>query len=174
MFWSGTKATEFPVLGIKAAEMRHLIPVLRDITYTFKDLGPCGKQRFLILNYLTRIQKASENKGWALKDEDSEILLESIHKFNAVLKSLQRDAVERFLWNSTIKNHYTWHYGEQSFYINPDIVWCFGFEDFVGKIANISLSYTHGRSSDTIYSAVCAKYLLYISILMREFQEALD
>ena len=97
----------------------------------------------------------------------------------ASIKRLRKIAAEnrprkKFLWNSTVKNHFTWHYGDQSFYINPDIVWCFGFEDFVGKIANISVSCTHGRSLDSISSAVCAKYLLYMSILMREFQEAAD
>ena len=160
---------------VKAGEMRALMPILKDIAWAYKNTNPMGNERYLVLLYICRIQNVVDTSDYRLSDEKLDQLYTSVANLNNVMKVLQGDAAEKgkFLWRTTVKNHMSYHYGEDAEFTNPRITWCFQFEDFVGQVAKLACSCVAGRSLDRVPISIFERMNLLMSIMFTEASENL-
>ena len=169
--------SDFPYLRGKAAENRHLLPILTTL----------WQEKHRKDNvYERHILKAMENLETFYtildsKDEDGK----HYHHLPSNLVFDLRVAIDLFLthWenariiatapahNQTLwpvfpKHHKMWHIGFESQFESPRTAMCFGGEDFIRMQKNIAHSVRHGVALHERSKSITQNYLLGLSLKM--------
>ena len=84
--------------------------------------------------------------------------------YNALLHlSLARN-VKNF--NLTTQAHYLWNIANFSRYMNPRVIWCYEFEDFMGTLTLSGKTCVHGSPMAIIGNKVLENYLLVFNLAL--------
>ena len=70
------------------------------------------------------------------------------------------------LYNIVYKHHTFIHLCLGSYHMNPKFHWCFKSEDFVGAIAKMAHSCTHGVASTKLSTKVLPKYSILLHLVL--------
>ena len=73
------------------------------------------------------------------------------------------------LFNMTTKFHEVWHVIYFGRFLNPRMMWCYSFEDFIGKIKKAAQSCVCATQMHNILGTLVGNYILALSIELRKW-----
>ena len=152
---------DFPVLSRKAAQARHLLPVLCLLCSRKRSVTPEEKLRLIALESTERffeIIETADHVPSAAQAAEALSVTEKALRSYCALARLAIDAGKK-MWNVTTKFHYWWHAAYFCKYANPRKGWAFKDEDFVGRLARIGHACIFGTSSAQVSTPLVFKYL---------------
>ena len=140
---------DYPILGGKAAELRHLVPIVLSIWQQF--YRPRMQFESWVRDALFAMDKFYDVLSYTSADGTYPFFLPTL-KINELQSNIDQfldnylhltaHCFDRgmHLFNLVPKFHYMWHIGEQAVYLNPRVVWVYSNEDWVGRLALIGES----------------------------------
>ena len=172
--------SDFPLLKGKGAEVRHLMPILQTIWHQFAR--DTQYERFVghVLDHLRGFyvcldfRNEAGNIPFHLPEHVCAKLKSHVNQFLVFyswLAKFHMDSAEQtLLWGVVPKFHYMWHIAHESSDLNPRLSWCYGNEDFVGKLAVIGMSCRHGAAAAHKSKSLIDKYILDIVLRIIHYQ----
>ena len=157
----------WPVLKAKAAETRHLIPVLLQTAQDLNDGSSHAKHRQAALNCAVVMQKTLEQQGMFMSNAAHDCLLGYSKSFLAHYTALRTWAKQTDFWgyHCVPKFHMGGvHIPLQAKFINPRFVWTYKAEDWVGRLAKIAHSACFGTSSHMLSHKLVEKYMYLLHL----------
>ena len=134
-FFSNDKspASDNPLLTCKAAECRHLVPVLLAIWG-----GVCDRSShhdddvFVMLESLASFYDAMNANSYFLPEPVQRKVLDCVNEISIRYRHRSAEArlLEQNRWREVPKFHYVWHIALQTASRNPRWSWCYPDEDF--------------------------------------------
>jgi hypothetical protein len=142
-------AGQFPEVRLKAVKMRYFVAALRSVDWRLCTGTDKSKSRYLVLDSLTKIHTICDSPAWRLDKPTLARFRKAMITFQTSVGFLQDKAIQEgvLLWKATFKNHVAWHCLADAKYLCPRLWACYGFEDFVGIIGNLSKH----RGGETIF-----------------------
>ena len=166
--------TVFPTLKAKAAESKHLAKAMLDVLERFPVVGGewlneyrhCVRCYKLAVRMLTIID---ENDMFLSQSAGGE-LLDLTEKFQQHYHWLYvtAEAEGRYMWKFTTKLHCLWHTMYFGKWLNPKASWCFGFEDFVGRIKDSARACLHGTAMHNVCPKLVQNYLIVLHLMVTD------
>ena len=105
-------------------------------------------------------------------DEEAEYVLQEYDNFllhyNHIATLCMGAGV--FNFNMTTKFHELWHILYLGRFLSPRMVWCYSFEDFIGKIKRSAQACVCGTPMQKIPEKVVDNYLRALSIQLEQWQ----
>lgn len=166
--------SDFPRLKGQAAELRHFVPVLKDVFAKHMDPS-CRqhKQVKLMLEHCHNLESILDRFSdcYAFTVDASRSFNGSCWVIFQLTTGLANHYHERniMLFNLTIKFHYMLHLGLICKYINPRRTWCYVGEDFMKRLKHLIQASHFGASPVLVVSKVMRKYVLGLGLNMTEF-----
>ncbi|CAE7252134.1 unnamed protein product [Symbiodinium sp. CCMP2592] len=82
---------------------------------------------------------------------------------------LAKDALKRKLlkYSITQKFHLFYHFGQQSKYLTPRCVWCYGPESYLAIVKAVTASCSRGTASYQVVGKVLQKFSLAFHLLLK-------
>lgn len=167
---------QMPVLKAKAAETRHLVPVLKQIAQDLNDGSDHAMHRAATFNHAALMQRVVQHEGMFMSTHAQECLVFASSAFLAHYAALQKWAAEHDFvgYHCVPKFHMGGvHLPKQSCFINPRYVWTYKAEDWVGRVAQIAHSASFGTKSFLLSHKLVEKYelLLHLSFTRGFFDD---
>ena len=168
---------DFPLLGGKGAQIRHLVPILAMIwRQHMRDDERDDKHVEKVIDHLVSFYQClatTDRRGqhpFHLPRSIANQILKHVEQLLMHYCLLAEHSLEQepatFRWNIVPTHHYFWHLGMQAADLNPRMSWCYANEDFVGKISTIGMSCRHGQVAANRSKSLMAKYILGIILRM--------
>lgn len=161
----------FPCLtSVKAADTRHLVPVVHELCKRYVTGEERTQHRLLCAKRLTHFYEVLHmHEGVFLPREASALLFEHTKILLVHYSWLASDACARgkLNWSIVPKHHFMWHLAEQARFVHPRCTWTYLDEDFMNVIVHIA------RSSSSvgmlqIADAVVLKYRAAMQLRMQQ------
>ena len=162
---------KYPVLSsrAKAAESRHLVPVLASIFDDVCDIGREEDRRIsAMLNGLARAYEAMESKELQLSAIE---LHDFRHSLDTCLLNYRllhiaaiRAVPRQLLWNEVPKMQYTQHVSDQAERQHPRLSWCYTDEDFMNIVKVVTESCLSGTKAHRAMPKVLNKWAFGIAL----------
>ena len=142
----------FPCLStrIKAAESRHLVPILASIWDDVSDLANEEDSHIsLMLTGLSNAYEALECREQRLPRANLAAFESGLDQCLVHYRWLHSSALaaHRSLWHEVPKHHFTQHVKLQASLQNPRFCWCYPDEDFMGYVKSITESCLAGTKA---------------------------
>jgi hypothetical protein len=164
-------------LGCKAAESRHLVPVLREVWDSYADPVRVFDQHVgAVLKELTGVYSVIDWKTETghcpqfLAPGLSVKLRDHIDAFLTHMTLLEQIALDRDrplnIFHRTSKCHSLWHLGFESQFLHPAAAKTYGNEDWMGKMVKVGNSSRHAIVPEARSDAVAATYALGKSVTL--------
>lgn len=165
---------QFPRLKGQASEIRHFVPVLKDVFRAHMDhASRQHKQVHLMLEHCHNIESILDRFSdcFGLTADAAESFNGSCWAIFQLTTSLAHFYHGRniMLFNLTIKFHYMLHLGLICRYINPRRTWCYVGEDFMKRMKHLIQASHYGASPVLVVSKVMRKYVLGLGLNMTDF-----
>ena len=132
----------FPQLGVHAAESRQLLHPMLSLVRKHMNRTALDKHRIAAYEHIAAFYDVIMSAGLVLTDDEADTAAESIDKFllhyNVLSKKAHADSLR--LYGITPKFHWMWHISRFSRFLNPRVVWCYQYEDFIGRIQRAAAS----------------------------------
>lgn len=168
--------TAVPLLKGKAAEVRHLVPVLASVAWNkaqeVEDGGLKESHMAECLHNLSCFYDIVASADFFMTAEQSAEALGFIQKCFQHYAWLQQDANNPCLFQFTPKFHWAYHLGQLCRYQNPKTFWTYRQESWVGSMANLAHSCSHGTKATKLSTSLCQKYLLGFQLRINKYVEA--
>ena len=150
-----------PVFKAKAAETRHLIPVLAMIAGELNDGSPHCLNRLATLQHAVQMQKAVDQQPMFMSAASQRFLVHHSKNFlvhYTVLRQWAKDT--GFLGYHVVPKFHMGgvHLPLQCAFINPRFVWTYKAEDWVGRVSMIAHSASFGTGSHKLSYKLVEKY----------------
>lgn len=150
-----------PVFKAKAAETRHLIPVLAMIAGELNDGSPHCLNRLATLQHAVQMQKTVDQQPMFMSAASQRFLVHHSKNFlvhYTVLRQWAKDT--GFLGYHVVPKFHMGgvHLPLQCAFINPRFVWTYKAEDWVGRVSMIAHSASFGTGSHKLSYKLVEKY----------------
>eukprot|EP00974_Lingulodinium_polyedra_P113859 11023947-Lingulodinium_polyedra.AAC.1 len=98
--------------------------------------------------------------GMAKTSEEFAVFQRASESFLSSYTDLSKKSadMDQYRFNIVPKFHYMNHLVQQSQHINAKLVWCYGGEDFVGRISSLAHSCTRGTAAHLVEPKLAGKY----------------
>ena len=161
-------APGFHCLSAKAAEARHLLPVVLVLCREVNTGSDRDLHRLEALEKLTAVYKIFEDADIALTDAEVDSAMRYYEEFLLHYNALLQLAIARGerCYNFVFKLHHFWHIVDHARWINPRVVWCYEFEDFMGVLTKAAKNCRFGSPMSIIANKVLENYMLVLSLAM--------
>ena len=155
------------VLKCKAAEARHLVPIIALLLQGFA--APEFQHARAACECLQSFYMACEAASFVLTDAQANVALDTMTGFLIHYQWLNNWATEcGFLCFGMLpKCHYAKHLAEEAKYLHPRLSWTYRAEDFIGKISFMAGSCVHGTRGTKLAKKVLLKYRLYFHFALK-------
>ena len=156
----GLESGTYPKLKAKCNESKCLVKPMLLMLIKFDDGSDRAAHRIQCYQRLHRMNVIMAEGGLFLTEEAAADLLSSCEAFMQHYSWLAVKSMEAGLlrYNVTPKLHYLWHIAYFGRFQNPKAVWCYGFEDFVGRIQRVCRSCTCGTAMHKVPAKVFRNY----------------
>ena len=126
--------------------------------------------RIARLESLTSIFKCCSRNGLLIPEDEAQEMLENCEKFLVHYNWLAHFAATnlRLDYNPTVKFHMLWHICANAVFQNPNVGWCFQFEDFVGEMIKAAKGCMHGTPLRLVGRKVLENFLLVLQLRLRQ------
>ena len=157
---------DYPVLTsrVKAAETRHLVPIMSTIWANVCDRSGHDAHVLAVLQHLERFYNILDTPGYCMPAADQTSFEQSVAKilrhYRALCLAAVADGVNR--WHEVPKFHYLWHIAQQSRVVNPRWSWCYPDEDFMRVVKLIGQKCMDGTATTKVAGKVVEKWLVGI------------
>ena len=159
--------SNWPKLKAKAAETRHLIPILCQIAEDLNDGSSHAKHRYETLKQATNLQKIIELEGMFMSQTAQECLVSSSKAFLVHYSCLKVWANENnFVGYHVVPKFHMGlvHLPTQASFLNPRFFWTYKAEDWVGRNALIAHSASFGTKSFLLSHKLIEKNLMLLHL----------
>ena len=154
----------WPTLNAKAAETRHLVPVLAMLASEQPFAGPLPFQqhRAQCLRHLALFYDICDTEPMFMSQEGCRSCQQHMgaslsHYYN--LEQLAQEA--GFVgYHSVPKHHMSLHLAQQSKMVNPRFTWTYKCEDWVGQVAEMAHSCSFGTTNLQLSHKLFKKYVV--------------
>ena len=104
-------------------------------------------------------------------DEKADYMLQQYDLFLVHYNHIATLSMHRgdLLFNMTTKFHEVWHVVYFGRFLNPRMMWCYSFEDFIGKIKKAAQSCVAATKMHNIPGKLMGNYILALSIELRKW-----
>ena len=175
----GNPRSAFPLLRGKAANTRHLVPILKDIWARFARADIDYEQHVLVvlinLSRVYELVSAKDTEGRRYYVYPAAIhsdLVSAIDRMLLHLAYLCTTCADlsppRLLWNFTPKVHHAWHVGAQAKWTSLRLMWTYNNEDFMGHVQCLGEAQRHGLKAAERSAKMAEAYLLSRSLRIRQ------
>lgn len=162
--------TSVPLLKGKAAEVRHLVPVLASVAWDkAKEDGNGGLKQSHIATCFAIWLRSTD---YFMSQEEAQQALSHIQKSFMHYAWLQENENNDCLWQFTPKFHWAYHLAQFCRFQNPKTFWTYRQESWVGSMANLAHSCSHGTRATKLSQSLCQKYLLGFQLRINRYVEA--
>ena len=160
----------YPLLttAIKAAEVRHLTPVVYQLAVKYDSGSDEHTHRRLMMQGLARFYSAVDSSPDFPSASESDMMQNAVESCVVHYGHLARLSVDRgrMMYSMVNKHHFAVHLAQQATYLNPRRFWTYMFEDHVGVMIKIASSCTPGTSVLSINSSIADKVRLVAHMRM--------
>jgi len=153
-------------MSCKAANARHLLPVLYEVLKRRSGNSPRDKHRLRAYKLLNHCYQLMMTSGMFLDLETWKEVETTFDQFMLEYNWLTKHSFDNNVlrYNFTFKMHMAWHIIQFARWLNPRFTWTYIYEDFMGKVARSCQACTSGTSrpvvaSKTVENFWRAKYL---------------
>ena len=164
---------EFPKLKAKAAQARHLVPVMHRVFLKFlpgrrlEDAQETHQHLAKCLEYMAEFYKclnykdASGRYPFILPGDVLSTLRSSVGKFLIHYTHAARACADKklMLFNMVSKFHQLYHIAHDAHLLNPRFIWTYAEESWVGRIAKLGASRGHGKTAAMRSFDICLGWL---------------
>ena len=163
---------EYPVLKhVKGNKIRHFTPVCLELCKLYAA-DRKGKHRVAMLEALQKIYILLEKKWRDWSPDHAASLQKTGQALLAHYSWLAHSAIDagEHLYSMVQKHHVFNHLLDQSQFLHPCTVWCYGSESFMGIMVKISSSCTWGTPSHKVTAKVLLKFRLVFHLLLQGYR----
>ncbi|MDA8582845.1 hypothetical protein N9L68_01405 [bacterium] len=163
------KAPRFHCLSSKAAEARDLLPIILDICREQNTGSLRDGHRIEALESLCGVYDIFKTADIRLTDAEAASAMRLYEMFLLHYNALLHLSIARGerCYNFVFKLHHCWHIVDHARWINPRVVWCYEFEDFIGVMTAAAKSCIGGSPMTIIGNKVLDNYLLVLILCMQ-------
>ena len=166
----GSKGIFYKVSRLKAAELRHLVPVLLELLRRRDTMTDRDGHRILAFEAMAKALNIVHTSTLFLSATQHAELKASYTSFLEHYHMLREIAAAKGLklYNITFKFHGLLHTIDYAKWCNPSAHWCYGFEDFMGKIVRAAQSCSHATPPQFVGRKVVENYQLALHLQMSQ------
>ena len=167
----------FAELRAKAAESRHLLPVLTAVCMHVNTGSPRDRHRVAALKHVSAVYALVQDSDYIIPDNVHSAMKDHTNKFFLHYNWLAKNSAERLhlCYHFTSKFHYFWHLIEMAQWLNPKATWCYEYEHFVGLIIRCARACVASTRMSLVGVKVADNAVLALHCdLVRMSQEKLD
>ena len=166
------KATAFPELKAKAAEVRHLAEAMHALCLEYMDdATEVHKQMKLLTKLAVTMESIMDEykDEFVLPPEAAATFKESAYGFCGLTTQLGHHfhAQGHRLFNYTIKFHYLCHLGDAAAFWNPRKSWCYAGEDLMHKVKLMIQGAQRGARPHVVVAKVLNKYVFGLGLRLQ-------
>lgn len=167
-------STAVPLLKGKAAEIRHLVPVLASVAWDKAQAGGGLKQSHIAqcLHNLACFYDTVASADFFMTAAEAAEAFSCVQKCFQHYAWLQQEAKNPCLFQFSPKFHWAYHLAQLCRYQNPKTFWTYRQESWVGSMANLAHSCSHGTKATRLSTSLCQKYLLGFQLRINRYVEA--
>jgi len=157
---------DYPTLHAKAAETRHLVPVVALLMVEEDDGSDVSQHRIEALKALGNFYKIMDSQHMFLQPSASNAVMQTMETVLLHYAWLHEDAADEGTWlyNIIPKCHYSWHLAYNCRYMNARFSWTYKCESWVGKVSHIAASCAAGTSLTRLSVPLADKYRMLMHI----------
>ena len=165
----GKKSTFYNLSRCKAAELRHLVPVILEVLRRLDTGSDRDGHRILAFEHIAGCLDVVHKSRLFLSTQEHTTLTDRYSRFLKHYHVLRELAVVRGrkLYNLTFKFHALLHTVAYAKWCNPSAHWCYGFEDFMGKVVTAAQSCSHAAPPRLDGCKVLENYRLALHLQMQ-------
>ena len=154
---------EYPALHAKAADTRHLVPVMALVAIDLHDGTERSHHQIQSLRHLASFYDLCDDADMFMNQATSDACLEHMEGCLSHYCWLHFAAASdgRWLYNIVPKVHYAWHLAYNARFMNPRFKWTYKAESWIGKISDMGSSSAHGTRVTKITVPLADKCRLY-------------
>ena len=161
----------YPTLKhIKGRVIRKFSPVAVCLATEYSDAS-CSRSlhRKACVESLDKVYSMADEQTWVFSDEAFQIFEDAVQGTLSHYHFLAKDAMQRNLlkYSITQKFHLFWHFGQQSKYLTPRCVWCYGPESYLAIVKAVTASSSRGTASYQVVGKVLQKFSLAFHLLLK-------
>ena len=166
---------KWPVMTTKAAENRQLLLPVLELCRRYDSGSPRDAARVRAAEHLVRLQAIFDAAPTFLSEADARGVEESVWAFGYQYHALSADAAMRAFRAFHIVNkfHMLIHLTLAAKYLNPRLLWTYGYEDLVGRMKRIAVSSKSGLRASMLTSTMFLKYRRVLSVSLKKAESAL-
>ena len=162
--------SQAPLLKGKAAEIRHLVPVLASVAWD-KAMETGGLKENHVaecLHHLATFYDLVASADFFMTPDESNAALQAMQSCLQHYVWLQRHVAKDCLFQLVPKFHWAYHLAQMCKYQNPKTFWTYRQESWVGSMATIAHSCSHGTKNTKLSESFCEKYLLGLQLRLNQ------
>lgn len=170
-------ANDFPALSAKAAETYELVIVLGGMCAAFRRQGNIYDGiRCEACDAITEVMSIVRTGPDFLSEEQSTRLLSKMDEFMSAYNYLCQSnlAEDKRLFGFTIKLHYAWHTCHLAKWINPRLLWCYQWEDFMGRLILAAKACLASTPVGLLGNKVISNSLLVLELDLQDARASLE
>ena len=166
----GSKGSFYKVSRCKAAELRHLVPVLLELLKRRDTMTDRDGHRILAFEAMAKALSIVHTSSLFLSASEHAELKASYTTFLEHYHVLRQMAAAKGLklYNITFKFHGLLHTIDYAKWCNPSAHWRYGFEDFMGKVVRAAQSCSHASPPHPIGRKVLGNDQLGLHLQMSQ------
>ena len=150
----------FMFFKAKAAETRHLVPMLAKVAQEMDTGSEVSKHRIAALHCLTLFYQVCDSRPMFMHPDAARKAQQLMEALLGNYFWLHKEAIanSKHLYKYVPKCHYSWHLAYTARWMNPRFTWTYKCESWVGKISFLACSCAHGTSLAKLSIPVAEKY----------------
>ena len=154
---------------VKAAETRHLVPILAAVFEVVHDstdaIDVCI---LLVLNSLSACYLIMDEQDYQMSPDAIAAFQRHVDTLLEEYRRLTHWAVSNdlFRWHEVPKFHYAWHIADQAAGGNPRFAWNYSDEDFMGKLQDICEHCTQATPPVKVVVKLLEKWVYGVALLL--------
>jgi len=156
----------YPTLKAKAAETRHLVPVMAKLLVEEDDGSDVSQHRIQAIQALCSFYTILESQPMCLPPSASNAVMKTMETLLLHYAWLHDDALgkDQWLYNMVPKCHYSWHLAYNCRFMNARFSWTYKCESWVGKVSHIAASCAAGTSLTKLSVPLADKYRMLVHV----------
>ena len=162
--------SQAPLLKGKAAEIRHLVPVLASVAWDKASETGGLKESHIAecLHHLAIFYDIVANADFFMTKDESDAALHAMQRCLQHYVWLQAHVTKDCLFQLVPKFHWAYHLAQMCKYQNPKTFWTYRQESWVGSMATVAHSCSHGTKNTKLSESFCEKYLLGLQLRLNQ------
>ena len=155
-------AHAFAELRAKAAEARHLLPVMASLCRDLNDGSARDAHRLAALDHINSIYRIICVSSEIIPVDAHARMMQHVDSFLVQYHWLAHHSQNQGIlcYHMTSKFHFLWHIIHMSQFLNPRCTWCYVFEHFIGHIIRSAAMCVAGTPMYLIGEKVCINFCI--------------